>query len=270
MDYQYHRNDLKKYIELDYVKTALSMLDDVESAMQDYVAGKINTEKYIEQITPYDSFVWNKYKEDVKPKNVYNSSHMKQNSSWREHKWSPIFEIVRQYLQSIWTETEIVLIQNHQVIETFYDSGYVAYKKVDGGIGIKTNKGIIPVVVVEDKAGNICSTTFGGINAQATRLHRSFPNAKYIFITDNQFMVRKDAGVEVADNTNMIVLERGEYRSEEYYPELNAKRFDMVKNELIKILTKMKPSDFLQYEIIHSKTTGRLTDAMNDGIILNW
>jgi hypothetical protein len=269
MDYHYHRNDLKKYKEHDYVQTALSMLDDVESAMMDYIAGKINTEKYIELITPYDKFVWDKYTQKPQGTNIFNSKQKKKNSSWREQKWAPIFEIVRQYLQLAWPEVDVVLIQNNKVIENVYSSGYINYKNVDGGIGIKIDKGIIPIVVVEDKAGNICSTTFNGINAQGWRLHQSFPNAKYIFITDNEFNIRQDAGAEMGNNVNLVILERGEYRSKEIYPKLNAKRFDMVRSELVGCLTQMKPSDFLQYEIIRSKTTGHLTDSMKDGMIWN-
>lgn len=270
MNYQYHRSDLIKYQNENYIQTALLMLNDVEVAMQDFVSGKISTEQYINKITPYDEFVWKKYTEKPQGTNVFNSKQKKKNSSWREQKWAPIFEVVRQYLQSIWPEVNVMLIQNNKVIETIYSSNYVGYKNVDGGIGIETPQGIIPVVVVEDKAGNICSTTFNGINAQGWRLHQSFPNAKYVFITDNGFNVAKNKGAEIGNNVNIVVLERGQYRTKEDYPKLNAKRFEMVKNQLIQGLSSMNVVDFLQYEIIQSKTTGRLTDTLNDGIIMNW
>jgi hypothetical protein len=270
MDYQYHRNDLKKYQKEPYIQTALSMLDEVEFAMQNFVSGKISTEQYIEQITPYDKFVWEKYIEKPQGTNVFNSKQKKKNSSWREQKWASIFEIVRQTLQNSWSDVNLILIQNCKVVETIYSSGYIGHKNVDGGIGIKTKEGIIPVVVVEDKAGNICSTTFNGINAQGWRLHQSFPNAKYILITDNEFNVGEKKGAEIGNDVNMVVLERGQYRVKEHYPQLNWQRFDSVKTKLINELTKIKPEHFLQYEIIQSKTTGRLTDSLNDGIIWNW
>jgi len=270
MNYQYHRNDLIKYQNETYIQTALLMLDSVEIAMQDFVSGKISTKQYIDKITPYDEFVWKKYTEKPQGTNVFNSKQKKKNSSWREQKWSPIFEIAKQSLQIAWPKVNVVLIQNNKVIETIYSSGYIGYKNVDGGIGIRTPNGIIPVVVVEDKAGNICSTTFNGINAQGWRLHQSFPNAKYIFITDNEFNVGKNKGAEIGNNVNIVVLERGQYRTKEEYPKLNAERFDIVKNQLIEGLCNMNVNNFLQYEINQSKTTGRLTDKLNDGIIMNW
>ena len=265
MDYNYHRNHLVGYRDLDYVREALDMLKDVEQSMVRYINDEIDTEQYIKSITPYDRFVWEKYTEKPQNTNLFNSKQKKKNSSWREFKWAPIFQKVRDSLN--WENLQI--IQNNPVIETVYDSGYIQTKNVDGGIGITTKLGVIPVVVVEDKAGNICSTTFNGINAQAWRLHQSFPSAKYVFITDNEFNVGQNKGSEIGNDVNLVVMERGNYRVKEQYPKLNAKRFETVRTTLIDNLKNTNPKDLLNYRVIESKSTGKLLDNMNDGIIYN-
>jgi hypothetical protein len=269
MNYQYHREDLIKYQNHDYVRTALSMLDSVEITMHDYISNKISTHEYIERITPYDKFVWEKYKEKPQNTNIFNSKQNKKNSSWLEMLWTPIFEVVRLEIKKQWMDIDLQLIQNDKVLETVYSSGYIQYKKVDGGVGIKTEKGFIPVFVVENKAGNICSTTFNGVNAQAFRLHQSFPNAKCLFITGNDFNVGKKIGAEIGDDINLVILERGCYKVEEDYPILEADRFERVRICLTEWLKNSLPNDFLNYKTIYSKSRGCLIDKLDNGIITN-
>jgi hypothetical protein len=274
MDYNYHRNQLiKSHKTHPYIITALSMLDDVEDAVKNLCDEKITIKEYIDRISPYDKFLWSKKYEKVDKneteknpiKNIKNQKY----ASWREYKWAPIFYLVSKGLSGDWKQNTIQVIQNDKVVEMIYDSGYIGHKNVDGGLAIKTKLGLLPIVVVEDKGGNACSTTFGGVNGQGNRLHQSFPNTIFVFITDNNFNVGAKRGAEVGDNTNLIVLERGENRVKEYYPILKYERFEEVKNGLVAKLNTMTPSQILDYQVLKSKTTGTLMSKFKNGIFWN-
>lgn len=276
MNYQYHRKTLiASDTDKPEVIEALAMLDAVEKAMQDLVAGNITIGEYIDEITPYDRFMFTKAKLKPQKTNPINTLQNKKYSTWREQKWAPIFELVRKNLQNTWVGTKLVVIQNKPVVETVYSSGYIAYKDVDGGLGIEMNINgktvLVPVVAVEDKGGHACSTCFNGVNAQGLRLHQSFPTAKHIFITDNNISVGKDKGAEIADHINLVVSERGVNRNHEAYPALIPQRFQSVLDGLTAELSKMQPSDFTKYNVIQSKNSKTLREQVDrEGLVWNW
>ena len=209
---QYHRKTLTaSSTDHPYIKQAISMLDAVEAAMENLLDGNIDVEEYINRITPYDKFMWEKFHELPQKSNPININQNKKYSSWREQKWAPIFELVRIELlkNPSWDDTKVVLIQNRPIVETVYSNGYTPFKDVDGGLAIETHingkKVLIPIIAVEDKGGHACSTCFNGVNAQGLRLHQSFPNAKHVFITDNNVSVGATKGSEIADHINLVV-----------------------------------------------------------------
>lgn len=275
---QYHRKTLiASNTDHPYIKKAVSMLDDVEQAMIDLINGNIDVEEYINCITPYDKFMWEKWHELPQKSNPINIGQNKKYSSWREQKWAPIFELVKRELLKTpnWNSVDMVIIQNRPIVETVYSNGYTPYKDVDGGIGIemliKGKKVLIPVIAVEDKGGHACSTCFNGVNAQGLRLHQSFPNAKHVFITDNNVSVGATKGSEIADHINLVVCERGTNRIKEKYPALNHHRFQEVKDILIDKLSKMHPTQFTTYNVIKSNSNRTLRESIDDsGIIWNW
>jgi len=253
------------------------MLDSVEYTMANLVEGKITIKEYIDQITPYDKFMWEEWHRLPQKSNPINVGQNKKYSTWREQKWAPIFELVRRSITQTWQGVNLVVIQNRPVVETVYSNGYIAFKDVDGGIGIETRikesnyTVLIPVIAVEDKGGHACSTCFNGVNAQGLRLHQSFPNAKHIFITDNNISVGRDKGTEIADNINLVISERGENRQRESYPTLKAERFQEVKDGLINRLSTMKPTEFTKYKVIHSSGTTTLRESVErSGLVWNW
>jgi hypothetical protein len=276
MNFQYHRKTLiASEIDHPYVITALTMLDTVEQAMKDLVEGKIDIPKYINAITPYDKFLLEKFYEKPQKSNPINTFQNKKYSTWREQKWAPIFELIRQDMEKKWKGTTLVVIQNKPVMETVYTNGYIARKDVDGGLGIEIKLNgkneIIPVIAVEDKGGHCCSYQTNSVNAMALRLHQSFPNQKSMLITDNNVSVGKKTGVEIADNINILVLERGQNRVHEAYPKLDAKRFEEVRKGIINKLSKMSPSDFTNYITIQSNLKGTLRDQIDTtGLFWNW
>lgn len=275
---QYHRKTLTaSNTDHPYIKQAVSMLDEVEQAMSNLLDGSIDVEEYINRITPYDKFMWEKFHELPQKSNPININQNKKYSSWREQKWAPIFELVRQELlkNPNWDSTKVVLIQNRPIVETVYSNGYTPYKDVDGGLAIETNingkKVLIPIIAVEDKGGHACSTCFNGVNAQGLRLHQSFPNAKHVFITDNNVSVGATKGSEIADHINLVVCERGTNRIKELYPALNHNRFQEVKDVLVNKLSTSQPDQFTNYNVIESTSTTTLRESIdNRGIIWNW
>ena len=275
---QYHRKTLTaSNIDHPYIRKAVSMLDKVEQSMTDLLNGEIDIEEYINRITPYDKFMWEKWHELPQKSNPINVGQNKKYSTWREQKWAPIFELVRQELlkDPLWKNSKVVVIQNRPIVETVYSNGYTPFKDVDGGLAIETvinNKTVlVPIIAVEDKGGHACSTCFNGVNAQGLRLHQSFPNAKHVFITDNNVSVGVTKGSEIADHINLVVCERGDNRVKEKYPSLKYARFQEVKDKLIAKLSSSQPAQFTKYNVIESNSNTTLRESIdNTGIIWNW
>jgi hypothetical protein len=275
---QYHRKTLTaSNTDHAYIKQAVSMLDDVERAMTNLLNGQIDIETYINNITPYDKFMWEKWHELPQKSNPINIGQNKKYSTWREQKWAPIFELVRRELikDPLWKNTSVVVIQNRPIVETVYSNGYTPCKDVDGGIAIETTingkKILVPVIAVEDKGGHACSTCFNGVNAQGLRLHQSFPNAKHVFITDNNVSVGSTKGSEIADHINLVVCERGDNKVTEKYPSLKFERFENVKDTLVSNLKRMNPNQFTSYRVIESTSTTTLRESLDSqGILWNW
>jgi hypothetical protein len=128
-------------------------------------------------------------------------------------------------------------------------------------------------VSVEDKGGHACSTCFAGVNAQGTRLHQSFKNAKQVFITDNNISVGKDKGIEAITDINLVISERGKNKVTEEYPSLNAEIFEEVRDGMIEKLGSMKPDDFTSYDIIPvpiNESYKFRDDIDTNSIVWNW
>lgn len=274
----YHRNTmLRSERSHPYVMEALSMLDSVENSISCLLSGKITINDYIRRITAYDKFMWEKVHELPQKSNPINKLQNKKYSTWRELKWAPIFELIRIELLKLpkWKNTKLVLIQNNKVVETIYSNGYIATKDVDNGLAIETiindRTYLIPVIVIEDKGGHACTTCLNGVNAQALRLHQSFPNAMYLFITDNKVTVGKEKGMEIADHINMIICERGQNKIEVSYPALSAERFQRVKDTLIERLSFRSPEQYANYIVVPSSFNKTLRKQLDkDGIVENW
>lgn len=278
MLYEYHRAVLSNTdAHHPYVRQALSLLPAAEEAMKQFTQGDIDVVGYIDQITAYDQFMWDKWHEFPQKSNPINIGQNKKYSSWREQKWAPIWERIRQRLDTMdaWRDVELIVIQNQPVVETVYSNGYIAFKDVDGGLAIKSiingQTVYVPVIAVEDKGGHACATCFGGVNAQALRLHLSFPNAKHVFITDNNVSVGVKKGAQIADNINLLVLERGQNRVKQKYPPLAADRFQAVLDGVGDNLAKTDPSEFIRYNIVNTSTNLTLREQTDTtGIVWNW
>jgi hypothetical protein len=275
MNFEYHRKTL---IASDsnhpMVNEALTMLDVVEKAMKDLVNGLIDIKEYINAITPYDQFMYERAKMKPQKSNPINTLQNKKYSTWREQKWAPIWELIRIEMSETWKTSNLITIQNKQIVESIYSSGYIKYKDVDGGISFEFNlngkKVLFPIVAVEDKGGHACSTCFDGVSAQSLRLHRCLPNAFHVFITDNNISVGKDKESETFCDIDLIVSERGQNRKTEKYPKLNADRFQEVKDGIISRLKKVSIDHFKEFVAIQSKKNGKFRNEIDQsGIIWN-
>jgi hypothetical protein len=275
MNYQYHRKTLlASDSDHPMVVKAISMLPDVETAMQELVARKIDIPTYIDRITEYDKFMYQSAKAKPQKSNPINTLQNKKYSTWREQKWAPVWQLICDDVSKEWNSSDLFVIQNRQVVEGVYSSGYIKFKDVDGGIGfeheINGRKVVMPVVAAEDKGGHACSTCFDGVSAQSLRLHRCLPNAFHVFITDNNISVGKDKEAETFCDIDLIVSERGKNRITEPYPKLNPSIFQEVRDGLIDRLSKVDKKHFTKYSAIASKKKGKFRSEIDQtGIIWN-
>lgn len=256
------------------IKEALAMLPTVEKAIEDLANEKISIKKYIELITPYDQFMYERAKMKPQKSNPINTLQNKKYSTWREMKWVPIWELVRKEISKKWNISNLTLIQNKPVAESIYSSGYIKFKDVDGGIGfehtINGKSVLVPIIAVEDKGGHACSTCFDGVGAQSLRLHRCLPNAYHVFVTDNQITVGKNKVSDIFNDIDLIVSERGSNGKKEKYPPLVAKRFQEVKDGFIERLSKTTQKEFSKYNVIPSKKTTIFREEVDlNGIVWN-
>lgn len=275
MNYQYHRKTLlASDSQHPMVLTAVSMLDEVEDAIKGLVGGKIDIQTYIERITPYDKFMYQSAKAKPQKSNPINTLQNKKYSTWREQKWSPIWKLIQTEISEKWNVDNLLVIQNKQVVEQIYSSGYMKFKDVDGGLGfefaIDGKKIVMPIVAVEDKGGHACSTCFDGVSAQSLRLHRCLPNALTVFITDNNISVGKTKESETFCDIGLIVVERGKNKVIQSYPALNASIFQEVRDGIVDRLSALDLEYFTKYKVITSKKQGKFRDEIdNTGIIWN-
>lgn len=275
MNLHYHRKTLfASDADHPMVVKASSMLDDVETAMQELVQGGIDIPTYIDRITTYDQFMYQSAKAKPQKSNPINTLQNKKYSTWREQKWAPIWQLIADTVGEEWGVDNLHVIQNKQVVESVYSSGYMKFKDVDGGIGfehtINGKKVLMPIVAVEDKGGHACSTCFDGVSAQGLRLHTCLPHAYHVFITDNNISVGKDKESETFCDIDLIVSERGKNKVKSDYPVLNAHIFQDVKDGLIERLKKLDLDYFTKYHVIASKKQGKFRAKIdNTGIIWN-
>lgn len=275
MNYQYHRKTLlASAADHPMVVQAASMLTQVETAMQNLVAGDITIADYIEAITEYDMFMYLSAKAKPQKSNPINTLQNKKYSTWREQKWAPIWQMICDEISATWQTNKVKVIQNKQVVEGIYASGYIKFKDVDGGIGFEHEIGgrkvFLPIVAVEDKGGHACSTCFDGVSAQSLRLHRCLSSAYHVFITDNNISVGQDKEAETFCDIDLIVSERGKNRVEEEYPKLNAHIFQEVKDGLLHRISQYDIDHFTKYNEIPSKKQGKFRSEIDQtGIVWN-
>ena len=280
MNFQYHRNTLIK-TDSDHpmVVEALGLLDNFEQIQEKFSQFQISVEDYISGITPYDRFMFMNAKLKPQKTNPINTMQNKKYSTYREQIWLPVWIRICSLLQKLqnWQDVKLVVIQNKKLVERVYKGGYLAYKDVDGGIAVEikiNNKTVlIPVIAVEDKGGHACKTCHSGVDAQGERIHKSFPNAIHIFITDNHVTVGRDA--QEFAHTNITISERGYEGVQADYDELRADRFAFVEKFLVETLSKMSPQDFTDYiEVVEDNrnywSARAPTDTKPDGITVNY
>ncbi len=275
MNFEYHRKTLlASDTDHPMVREALALLPRVEQAQRDLVEHRIDIQQYITEITDYDRFMYTRAKQKPQKSNPINTLQNKKYSTWREQKWAPIWELIRQDLAEAWDRDDLTVIQNKSVVESVYSSGYKKFKDVDGGIAFEHDfngrRQLVAVIAVEDKGGHACSTCFDGVSAQSLRMHRCFPNTVTVFVTDNNISVGRDKAAEIFNDIDVIVSERGQNRRIEAYPALVWQRFQTVRDQLTAQLRDQDPCKFAEYQTITSRDQGTLRDSIDQtGVIFN-
>ena len=214
------------------VEQAISLYSKVESAIVKVVEDG-DYKKYVDSITEYDKFIWEVSHEGDKS-NLFAYKKIKVSPSWTEQIWAPVFERIRLSLNEYWN-TELILIQNKQVVESINKHGPTAYKDVDGGIAVTvTHNGknyLMPVVVAEMKTGHFCKTACTGVDAIMRRVITMNPNVLGFAVTDNNISVSKDAEVENVFGSGATLIQQrgiGFNNLKNIYPTLNADQLLLV------------------------------------------
>lgn len=271
MNYNYHI-DLVKNPSGGYSRTAedhklvdiaVSMYPKVVEAMQKVITdGKYDA--YAKAIEAYDRFVWEESHRGDKT-NIFAYKKIKVSPSWTEQFWAPVFERVRQQISQVWN-TDLLLIQNIQVVESCGKDGPSGYKDVDGGIGIKSHRwppAVMPVVVSEKKTGHFCKTACTGVDGIMRRVRTMNPHVLGMCITDNNVSVGQTSLVDdVYSAGGILISQRGNNGRREAYPKLDSHKFAMVEQLCVNYLKTKTPQDFLNIAT-KKKTTVYLREAID-------
>jgi hypothetical protein len=271
MNFNYHI-DLVKNPSGSYSRTAadhalvdraVTMYPKVVAVMKKVIQdGKYD--EYAKSIAEYDRFVWEESHRGDKT-NIFAYKKIKVSPSWTEQFWAPVFERVRLQISKTWN-TDLVLIQNTQVVESCGKDGPSGYKDVDGGIGILSNRwppAIMPVVVAEDKTGHFCKTACTGVDGIMRRVRTMNPNVLGMCITDNNVSVGQTSLVDdVFSAGGVLISQRGQNGKKVAYPALDASKFALVEQLCVNYLTTKTASDFLNI-VTKKKTTMYLREAID-------
>jgi hypothetical protein len=214
------------------VEKAIMLYSKVETAIINVVENG-DYKQYIDSIREYDKFIWEASHEGDKS-NLFAYKKIKVSPSWTEQIWAPVFERIRLSLNEYW-KTELVLIQNKQVVESINKHGPTAYKDVDGGIAVSINLNgknyLMPVVVAEMKTGHFCKTACTGVDAIMRRVLTMNSNVLGFAITDNNISVSKDAEVENVFGSGATLIQQrgiGFNNLKNIYPELDYRQLELV------------------------------------------
>lgn len=253
MDFNYHIN-LVKNPSGSYARTAedqvlatqaVGMYPAVVGAMQKVLVDG-DYKDYCKRIRDYDKFVWEQSHKGDKT-NIFSYKKIKVSPSWTEQLWAPVFERVRRTISAAW-KTELVLIQNIQVVESCGTDGPSGYKDVDGGIGIRSQTwppAIMPVVTSEKKTGHFCKTACTGVDAITRRVRTMNPEVLSMCITDNNVSVGQDSLVDdVFGSGGLLISQRGTNGKKISYPELDAEKFQLVEKLCTNYLLTKTPDQF--------------------------
>jgi hypothetical protein len=265
MDLDYHiklvRNETTSYKRTEndalLVSTAETMYPAVKVAMTQVVADG-DYEKYVNGIAAYDKFVWEESHKGDKT-NIFSYKKIKVSPSWTEQLWAPVFERVRQKMAELWSEGNLVLIQNTEVVEAMGSMGPVAYKDVDCGIGVQVldatghAKYILPIIVSECKTGHYCKTACTGVDAIIARVRRMNSSVMGFALTDNNISVGREQPVEnVFGSGGILISQRGQNGRRTPYPALRADVLKTVETLCVNYLKTMHIDNFTNVNTIMS------------------
>lgn len=259
MNLDYHI-DLVRNPSTGYARTALD-LDLVAQAQSLYVQARLamsqltldgDYKAYVLAIRDYDRFVWQASHQGDKT-NLFAYKKIKVSPSWTEQIWAPVFERVRQHLETIW-RCPLVLVQNQSVVDAVDHLGPRAYKDVDIGIGLLKHLAgwdrpvILPVAVAESKTGHYCKTACTNVDGIVRRVRTLNPRVLAFCITDNNVSVARDALVDhVFGHGGVLVQQRGVGANNDHdldYPELAPENFQLVEKICRGHLSKYSYNDF--------------------------
>lgn len=250
----------------------ISMCDEFELHLKNFVDSKTSVEEFLKGITPFDEYAFKLYWGSKQKSNWLNTGQNKSYPIIKETIWAAVFEVIRQKLLEH-TDIEFTLIQGEQkkVAVSVFQDGNVKYKDVDVGIGIISDEGYtIPVVAGECKGGHACSTCHDGIWGQGVRMKKQFPNSIQTFITDNNITVNKKIDEsQYSDGIDIEFCERGnnnnqkfDVKNGEYIP-LNPNVFQFAIDIIFQIVVSKPKNHWLKMNKKYGSSGQKWRDSLD-------
>jgi hypothetical protein len=214
------------------IDTAILMLPPIEVAIQEVITDG-DWDKFVEQITPYDKFLWecnHNYPQKTNPVNILQN---KKYSSWRETLLLPLWVRIKNQLPF---ETQILL--NKPAIQTLFSDGEHGEKYVDGGLAVVCDNLLLPVIASEDKSGHFCKTSAKNVNGILECFRELNPQIIRMCTTDNNVTIGKDIDGADLPSFDIIASLRKENGNNNTYKELNSDVFKTLEKTLVDEVTK--------------------------------
>jgi hypothetical protein len=264
---KYHVNILKKNdgIMHKFVESALYFIPDFENAIVK-VINDGDWESYVKGVTNYDKFLWqcnHLYPQKTNPINILQN---KKYSSYRETLLSPLWFRIQNRIPF---KTEVLV--NKSIIQTLHEDNTFNYKDIDGGLGIKHNDFLLPVVVNEDKSGHFCKTQAKNVNGILRVFEDTNDSILRVCTTDNKVSIGKGVDSSDLSSFNIVASVRENNGGSSVYNKLNSSIFEKMESEIINYLTKKSGDAFsIDKYKIKSKQNRSIRESIdNTGIYIN-
>lgn len=267
----YHKNILMDPKESSHqmVVKSLEYIDKFEESIFSVIKYG-DWDKYIENITDYDKFLWECHHRHPQKTNPINILQNKKYSSYRETMLLPLWVRIS---NSINFKTNLLI--NKSVTQTIYDDGTFNMKDVDGGLGIEEyvngEKILLPILTNEDKGGHFCKTTASNVNGINYKFKELNSNIITISTTDNQVTIGKNIDGTLLQHTNLLASIRLENLKHKQYCQLNPNIFKNLEKIIVKKLNQIGKYGFsLENYVITKKNNKTIREQIDsNGLFLN-
>ncbi len=209
-----------------------------------------NYKNFVDSITEYDEFIWNKANEPESKSKPITYKKWKIYSSYIEMIWSVVFHNVSEMIK---INSKCILTD--RVLEGATENGFVYKKDVDGGIGIggkiHDKEIIFPLCVMEHKSGHFCKTQCTNVNSIMRRFKDTNKKIATISITENHVTIGKTENYGLISDIDILIIERGKCYGKyvRNYNKINHEEMKKLQDTLINYFKKFNDKDFLEINL---------------------